>query len=386
MSITILREIIIRPFCHGEPVASFFLTMHPSTESGQQRLFFARTVSVNILQFAGLSIGNVRFFQKGIGAVVVDALEAFRLDAVPGEIRVAVEPLRNVADHVLHEHRVFIAALRDEFLVHPFEEGIDLAARRLLDQLDQVLNPEEFPKTDLDENDRALVVGTAGADLLGAGADRGDRHGHPHAEVHFPGRVDAGEGAAVFHQASGSGDRCRLLDEIGEVDLHVRGLGLELLPNAREDRLERLDIDPAAELVQNLDEPAHVRALEVMGQVHVHVDLGVDVLGAVGAVQHDDGIFDALDADLGDGDVAFVRLVLDVDHGVPVLEAFKGLRRSASQRWRRPRMRIRGRPPGRQRGRCPIPIRSRPAGKAQNPRVCRRAGRGCDGQPVRKRG
>ena len=59
---------------------------------------------------------------------------------------------------------------------------------------------------------------------------------------------------------------------------------------------EGLDRDLAL-VVQDLDEARHVRALEVVRQVHVHVEVRDRVLLAGRAVLHAHGMIDVLDAD-----------------------------------------------------------------------------------------
>jgi len=122
------------------------------------------------------------------------------------------------------------------------------------------------------------------------------------------------ERAAVVHQAPRPGDGGALLDEVGEFDLHVRRLGVELFAHLEKDLFEAADVDLTPVLVEDLDEPAHVRALELVGQVDVHADGRVDMLDAVCPVLHDDGVLDPLDADLADVDLPAVAAALDVDH------------------------------------------------------------------------
>jgi hypothetical protein len=57
-----------------------------------------------------------------------------------------------------------------------------------------------------------------------------------------------------------------------------------------------------------------VRALEVVRQVHVHVEVGDGVLLAVAAVAHPHRVQDVLDPDLVDRDLARVLAALDVNH------------------------------------------------------------------------
>ena len=247
--------------------------------------------------------------------MIVDALVVLRLHGVGGEIIVFLQAGGDVPDHVLDEHGIFVSPLRDEFLVGALEEGIDLAAGRILHDADEILDPEELPEPYLDGDDAALVVGAPFADLLGAGTQR--RHGNDdaHLEVRPPVVEGAAEEAFVFHEALGLRHRRRLLDEIGEEDLHVGRFGPELLPHLLQDHVEGFDVDLPPEFIEDFHEAAHVGPLEMMRQVDVHVDRGVHRLGAGGPVQDDDRVFDPLDAHLGDLDLPVIPAVLDVDHG-----------------------------------------------------------------------
>ena len=246
--------------------------------------------------------------------MVVDALDVLGLHAVPGEIGVAVELHRHGPDHILDEHGVGVGRLRHVLLVHPLEQGVDLAARGTLHEADHVLNPEEPPKADLDPHDASLVMRPDTAHLLGAGADGRHGDGDPDEEVRLLAVVFPREPAPVVHQALRPGDRGPLFDKVGELDLHVRGFGVELFAHLEQDLLEAADADLPPVLVEDLDEPAHVGALELVGQTDVHVDGGIDVLDPVGPVLDDDGVLDALDADFFDIDLPAVPAALHVDH------------------------------------------------------------------------
>jgi tellurite resistance protein len=62
----------------------------------------------------------------------------------------------------------------------------------------------------------------------------------------------------------------------------------------------------------DFDEPAHVGAAKMMGQVDGHGDLCDGVLDVAVAVENADGIGEVADAYLIDGDIAKVAFVLDV--------------------------------------------------------------------------
>ena len=100
---------------------------------------------------------------------------------------------------------------------------------------------------------------------------------------------------------------------------------------SRQHAAERIDRDLAL-VVQDLHEARHVRALEVVRQVHVHVEVGDGVLLAGGAVLDPHRVADVLDADAVDRDAGACRrgparprpatsagLVADSVHGVSMV-------------------------------------------------------------------
>src|SRR5580704_19671500 len=68
--------------------------------------------------------------------------------------------------------------------------------------------------------------------------------------------------------------------------------------------------------MQNLDEARHVRALEIVRQVHVHVEVGDRVLLAARPILDLYRMINVLDAHLVDGYLARVGMSLDILHGL----------------------------------------------------------------------
>ena len=89
---------------------------------------------------------------------------------------------------------------------------------------------------------------------------------------------------------------------------------MKLLPDLFQYGLKRLDVDLSPKIVEYFHKSAHVRALEMMGQVDIHIDGGVHRLCAAGAVQHNDRVFDVFHPDLFDVDVPGIFLALNVNH------------------------------------------------------------------------
>ena len=154
-----------------------------------------------------------------------------------------------------------------------------------------------------------------GGNLLRAGAQAGHRHQDLHGEALLALIDVADEGDVVVHQALDLGHRRSLVDEIGEIHLDVAGLRLEFFHHLAEHALEGVDRDLALMRVEDLDEARHVRALEVMRQAHVHVEIGDSVLHAARALAHLDRMADGLDPDLVDGEPARVLGTLNVGNG-----------------------------------------------------------------------
>jgi len=78
-------------------------------------------------------------------------------------------------------------------------------------------------------------------------------------------------------------------------------------------------------LIEYLDEATHVGALEVMGQVNIHVDARNRLLLLFVLVHDDDRVADILNADLVDGDVAIVVALLHVRHAAGVAGGARGV-------------------------------------------------------------
>lgn len=253
--------------------------------------------------------------------MAVDRLEVLGVDLVPGDAIVVVEADGEVADDVLDELGVVVGLLGDELFVGALEHGVDGRAGRGLEVRHHVLDPEcglafagACLEADLGFDLAALVVGAVLADLLRARAEAGRRGGDAHHEViHVIGA--ALEGHLVVHQAGLLGDGRELLDEVGEAGLEVGFLGVEALADGAGEFGDAVGRDGfAGVVVEDLEEPAHVRALLVVGQGDVHVDGGDGgLLAAVGGAEAD-RINDVLDADAVDRDVALVLRGLHVDH------------------------------------------------------------------------
>lgn len=75
------------------------------------------------------------------------------------------------------------------------------------------------------------------------------------------------------------------------------------------DRIEVYVLGVAAEY---LDKPRHMRAFEVMGQAHIHIDTGNSALFALVAVGENDGVADIFDTDAVNVEVSMIPLILNI--------------------------------------------------------------------------
>ncbi len=89
-------------------------------------------------------------------------------------------------------------------------------------------------------------------------------------------------------------------------------LGRETFPHLSEDTVDVLDIYLSAILIEDLHEPAHVGSLKMVGQIHIHVDRGHGLLGALAPVKDSYRVADVLNANLVDLNSSEVWLALNV--------------------------------------------------------------------------
>ena len=155
-------------------------------------------------------------------------------------------------------------------------------------------------------------------DLLRAGAQAGGRDHHLEPDVGLAFAVLAENGRLVVHQALDAADRRLLHDEVGERHFDVPGARVQVFGHFDQHLAERVDGDFALVPVQYLHESGHVRALEVVRQIHVHVEIRDRVLFAAGAILHLDRVIDVLDADLVDRNLTRVGMALHVLHGLHI--------------------------------------------------------------------
>jgi len=70
----------------------------------------------------------------------------------------------------------------------------------------------------------------------------------------------------------------------------VSGVGLKALLKGAKDGGNTFDMDQAAVLLEDFEEPTHVGSFKLMGEVDCESDCCDGVLGGVGTVADDDGV------------------------------------------------------------------------------------------------
>ena len=97
-------------------------------------------------------------------------------------------------------------------------------------------------------------------------------------------------------------------------DFDMGGLSVQSFFHFLEDQTKSLEIYLPMEPVQNLDKPAHVRALEMVRQVHIHIYRGNRLLTFLGFIQDRYRVGNRFDAYLLYIDPPVIYLALDILH------------------------------------------------------------------------
>ena len=92
----------------------------------------------------------------------------------------------------------------------------------------------------------------------------------------------------------------------------MAGFGFEAFGHLPQDIHEAVDGNFPFVAMQYLEEARHVRALEIVGQVHVHVEVGNGVLLTARTVLHAHRVQDFLHANPVDGNLAGIGTALHV--------------------------------------------------------------------------
>ena len=150
--------------------------------------------------------------------------------------------------------------------------------------VDDVLDPDEAAGADGDGDVRALVVGAPLGYFPGAGAETGDGHDDLDGQLGCAVFEFAEKSDLIVHEAVDFGHRRRFVDEIGKCHFNVAGVGFETLSHFAQHGIEGFNGNLAFVMVENFHEAGHMSALEVVGQIDIHVKRGDGVLLALAAV------------------------------------------------------------------------------------------------------
>jgi len=120
----------------------------------------------------------------------------------------------------------------------------------------------------------------------------------------------------IIHEAWGGSDGCLFFYKVGKVQFEVSGVGLKALLKGAKDGGNTFDMDQAAVLLEDFEEPTHVGSFELMGEVDCESDCCDGVLGGVGTVADNDGVAEAFDADFIDPEIPRIGGRLGIVKGV----------------------------------------------------------------------
>ena len=124
------------------------------------------------------------------------------------------------------------------------------------------------------------------------------------------------EPTLVVHQGRFTAYRRLLFHEVWKVHLNERIRGIQSRLNLAKNLWELTECHLAANLIEHLNETAHVRALELLRQSNVGVDRRNRVLFTVFAVQNPNGVakpFDAHPVDRECAVILFIRVIGQID-------------------------------------------------------------------------
>ena len=155
-------------------------------------------------------------------------------------------------------------------------------------------------------------MGAVVGNILGAGAQGGHRHLHFDIQIGTLAALVADEGDVIVHHAFFPGHRRVLVDEVGEAHLDMAVVGFETLGHLTEHGPERIDGNLVLVRVEDLHEAGHVRALEVVRQVHVHAEGGHRALVAAHALLDRYRVAYVADPDLVDRQMTLIGSALDI--------------------------------------------------------------------------
>ena len=211
--------------------------------------------------------------------MVVDALVVYGSDAERRDTGICFQQGGRVTDHVLDEDRVVEGLHGDVAFVRAFEQCVDWRRPGALGHINEFFDPYQLPSairfrlgSDFQGHVSPLVVRPVIADLLAARAEGCDGHGHSQGKLILDAIRSPQKGAIASDLGRRTGHRCLLGDEVGEGHLDVGFLRIKTLFQVVEDGGKRVHGYLALVNRKHLQEPTHVGALEVVGQMDRHRD------------------------------------------------------------------------------------------------------------------
>lgn len=246
--------------------------------------------------------------------MVVNAFEVFGFDFIPRDVAMGVEFFGDATDEVFDENWIFVGAFGDGFFIAAFEQRIQFATGAGFDEGDQVLDPNRFARTNLHGAKPALIMRAVFGNGFGAGAEGGDADFYGEDEIDVLAAGGCVEACGVVHDAFHRGHGRFFAEEEREFHFEVRGGGVEFDLHRMENVGNIFHVNHAAMRVQHFDETAHVRAFELMGQIHEHANGRHGVLDDFFFVPDLNGKAQAAHADFVDAQFAMIALALFVVH------------------------------------------------------------------------
>src|SRR5262245_3116489 len=205
----------------------------------------------------------------------MNALVVHRAHPEPRYPTIGLELYCDIPNNILDKHRIIEGLHRYVSLVRSLQEWIHSRRRRAFGDLNQLFDPNQILLTDainatphLNRHASTLIVGSIVADGFTAWAERRDWHIYAQYKVILFTAPPREKGATVVHKCSSPADGGLPLKEVWKGDLDPRGLSVE--PGLKDPQDDRQGSDRhfAPVLIEDLNKPAHVRAFELMWQVH----------------------------------------------------------------------------------------------------------------------
>ena len=204
----------------------------------------------------------------------MDRLEVLHLHSIPQNVLIGLATNGNIPHQIFDENRIRISLLGDMFFIRTLEQAEQLGARGLLGKAHHVFDPQRLRAANGKCHMPALVVRASRADRLRARAQGGDWNDCGDHKIHasvFQGRAEA---HGVIHQSDRTAHGSFFTKKKRKFDFEMRANALKPPAHLLEDVADVFHMDHRTMLRENLDETAHVGALEVMWQVNRKLNIG----------------------------------------------------------------------------------------------------------------